>query len=92
MNPALYQCCKYHTEHRLDGAGSETSGLPEAAHSACRASAETGGGLRRIPINETHVRSLNLSVAAGIGLYEAQRQTDLAAGIAKWRSEQERSY
>ena len=37
---------------------------------ACKAT----GGVRRIPIDETHVRSLNLSVSAGIGVYEALRQ------------------
>ena len=37
-----------------------------------------GGGLRRIPIVETHVRSLNLAVSAGIGVYEAQRQVELS--------------
>ena len=71
--------------------GSEISGLPEGAWEACR-DATNGGGLRRIPINETQVRSLNLAVSAGVGLYEAQRQTDLALGIAQWRSDQERSY
>lgn len=56
--------------------GAETSGLPDGAWEACR-SEEHGGGLRRIPIEETHVRSLNLAVSAGIGVYEAKRQVDL---------------
>ena len=34
------------------------------------------GGIRRIPINEAHVRSLNLGVAAGVGVFEALRQID----------------
>eukprot|EP00238_Polyblepharides_amylifera_P013140 CAMPEP_0196575442 /NCGR_PEP_ID=MMETSP1081-20130531/4921_1 /TAXON_ID=36882 /ORGANISM="Pyramimonas amylifera, Strain CCMP720" /LENGTH=72 /DNA_ID=CAMNT_0041893747 /DNA_START=375 /DNA_END=590 /DNA_ORIENTATION=+ len=52
--------------------GSEIDGLPPGAWEQCR-STKNGGGLRRIPIIETHVRSLNLSVAAGIGAYEALR-------------------
>ena len=52
--------------------GAETTGLPDAAHDACAAS----GGIRRIPIDEEHVRSLNLAVSAGIGVYEALRQID----------------
>jgi tRNA (cytidine/uridine-2'-O-)-methyltransferase len=36
----------------------------------------SGGRVLRIPIMETHVRSLNLAVASGIGLYEAIRQID----------------
>ncbi|HEX8062631.1 MAG TPA: tRNA (cytidine(34)-2'-O)-methyltransferase [Allosphingosinicella sp.] len=49
--------------------GSESSGAPEAAHGRA--------GLRiRIPqVEET--RSLNLAVAAGIGLAEALRQTQM---------------
>ena len=42
------------------------------AHDACADS----GGIRRIPIDETHVRSLNLAVSAGVGVYEALRQID----------------
>ena len=30
----------------------------------------------KIPIVEDHVRSLNLAVSAGVGLYEAIRQLD----------------
>ncbi len=48
------------------------SGCRRQAVAACQAS----GGVRRIPIDERHVRSLNLSVAAGIGLFEALRQLD----------------
>ena len=40
--------------------GAETTGLPDAAHDACAAT----GGVRRIPIDEAHVRSLNLAVSA----------------------------
>tara|TARA_B110000208_G_scaffold190578_1_gene254822 strand:- start:1976 stop:2692 length:717 start_codon:yes stop_codon:yes gene_type:complete len=52
--------------------GAETTGLPDAAHDACAAS----GGIRRIPIDEAHVRSLNLAVSAAVGTYEALRQID----------------
>jgi len=52
--------------------GAEDKGLREEAMEACRRT----GGIRRIPIDETHVRSLNLSVSAGIGIYEALRQLD----------------
>ena len=38
--------------------------------------ASTGGSQLKIPIVETHVRSLNLAVSAGVGLYEAIRQLD----------------
>lgn len=38
--------------------------------------AENNGHVLRIPIVETHVRSLNLAVSNGIGLFEAIRQID----------------
>ncbi|KAG6555925.1 hypothetical protein Mapa_002567 [Marchantia paleacea] len=53
--------------------GSETEGIPDAALDQCF-SHDYGGGTVRIPIDETYVRCLNLSVAAGIGVYEALRQ------------------
>lgn len=53
--------------------GAETTGLPPEAIAAVRAS---GGSVVRIPIIERHVRSLNLAVSAGIGVYEALRQLD----------------
>ncbi|KAI4333158.1 hypothetical protein L6164_017999 [Bauhinia variegata] len=53
--------------------GSETSGLPPEALLDCN-SETFGGGTIRIPIVETHVRCLNLSVSVGIALYEASRQ------------------
>lgn len=37
---------------------------------------QSGGVVVRVPIVETHVRSLNLAVSQGIGLYEAMRQID----------------
>ena len=37
---------------------------------------ESSGEVLRIPITETHVRSLNLAVSAGIALYEGIRQLD----------------
>ena len=51
--------------------GSETQGLPEEARAFVE---QTGGHQLKIPINETHVRSLNLAVSAGVGVYEAIRQ------------------
>ncbi|XP_028799817.1 uncharacterized protein LOC114755108, partial [Neltuma alba] len=53
--------------------GSETSGLPAEALQDC-ASESFGGGTIRIPMVETYVRCLNLSVSVGIALYEACRQ------------------
>jgi tRNA (cytidine/uridine-2'-O-)-methyltransferase len=52
--------------------GAETTGLPDEAHDICAKS----GGVRRIPIDEQHVRSLNLAVSVGVGAYEALRQID----------------
>ncbi|XAR63423.1 tRNA (cytidine(34)-2'-O)-methyltransferase [Bertholletia excelsa] len=53
--------------------GSETSGLPPEALLDCQ-SKTLGGGTIRIPMVETYVRCLNLSVSVGIALYEAARQ------------------
>ncbi|KAL9142354.1 hypothetical protein ABFS82_14G164100 [Erythranthe guttata] len=53
--------------------GSETSGLPPDALLDCE-SKSLGGGTIRIPMVETYVRCLNLSVSVGIALYEASRQ------------------
>ena len=50
--------------------GSETQGLPEEVLAAC-------DQLLRIPMAEPQVRSLNLSVSAAIGLFEARRQLGL---------------
>lgn len=47
--------------------GSETAGLPTEVLTACDATVH-------IPIDRTHVRSLNLSVSVAIGLFEALRQ------------------
>ncbi|KAL3148016.1 hypothetical protein ABBQ38_014308 [Trebouxia sp. C0009 RCD-2024] len=55
--------------------GAETTGLPKEAHAAA---GETGGAMVKIPMLETHVRSLNLAVSVGVGLYEAIRQLDCA--------------
>ncbi|XP_066351626.1 uncharacterized protein [Miscanthus floridulus] len=53
--------------------GSETKGLPrQALEDCCREG--LGGGTLRIPMVETYVRCLNLSVSVGIALYEAARQ------------------
>ncbi|GIL57107.1 hypothetical protein Vafri_12385 [Volvox africanus] len=57
--------------------GAETSGLPPQAHGDVAAS---GGCLVKIPIRDIHVRSINLSVAVGVGLFEAIRQLDTISG------------
>jgi tRNA (cytidine/uridine-2'-O-)-methyltransferase len=49
--------------------GAETSGLPPAAHAAADA-------VVRVPILTHAVRSLNLAVSAGVGVFEALRQLD----------------
>ncbi|CAL5222882.1 g5309 [Coccomyxa viridis] len=53
--------------------GAETTGLPGEAYASIE---ESSGEVLRIPITETHVRSLNLAVSAGVALYEAMRQLD----------------
>ncbi|MED6211815.1 hypothetical protein PIB30_077190 [Stylosanthes scabra] len=53
--------------------GSETSGLPPESLLDCKTE-PFGGGTIRIPMVETYVRCLNLSVSVGIALYEASRQ------------------
>ncbi|XP_074275959.1 uncharacterized protein LOC141599750 [Silene latifolia] len=53
--------------------GSETSGLPPDALSDCTNDAY-GGGTLKIPMVDTYVRCLNLSVSVGIAIYEAARQ------------------
>ena len=50
--------------------GSETTGLPPAVLDSCDATI-------RIPITQQAVRSLNLSVSAAVGLFEARRQLGL---------------
>ncbi len=50
--------------------GSETNGLPKELLEHC-------DWTLTIPINTTHVRSLNLSVSAAVGLFEARRQLTL---------------
>jgi tRNA (cytidine/uridine-2'-O-)-methyltransferase len=52
--------------------GRETSGLPTAALERCQETVV-------IPMNREHVRSLNLSVSAALGLFEARRQLGLLA-------------
>lgn len=53
--------------------GAETFGLPAEALLDCK-NEPLGGGTIRIPMVETYVRCLNLSVSVGISLYEACRQ------------------
>lgn len=50
--------------------GSETEGLPPAVLTACDATVH-------IPMSQSGVRSLNLSVSTAIGLFEARRQLGL---------------
>ena len=50
--------------------GSETQGLPADLLQTCDATLT-------IPISKAHVRSLNLSVSAAVGLFEARRQLAL---------------
>ena len=50
--------------------------LSRSAGGQTVAACQSGGGLLRIPIDERHVRSLNLGVSAGVGLFEALRQLD----------------
>jgi tRNA (cytidine/uridine-2'-O-)-methyltransferase len=47
--------------------GSETTGLDQTILSACAATV-------KIPMAQTQVRSLNLSVSVAVGLFEARRQ------------------
>ena len=70
--------------------GCESKGLPPEALEA--ATEATGGrGVVRIPVYKTHVRSLNLAVSVGIGVYEALRQTDALAArrLGKKRAKEE---
>ena len=43
---------------------------------AHQATVASGGHIVRIPMVETHVRSLNLAVSVGVGVFEALRQRD----------------
>lgn len=52
--------------------GSETHGFPEATVTSIKEE----GALVRIPMSERHVRSLNLAVSVGIGLFESLRQLE----------------
>ena len=54
--------------------GAETFGLSPDALNECVEGSRHGGGLARIPIDESYVRSLNLAVSVGVGVYEALRQ------------------
>jgi tRNA (cytidine/uridine-2'-O-)-methyltransferase len=50
--------------------GCETTGLPADVITACQATVY-------IPMSQAQVRSLNLSVSAAVGLFEARRQLNL---------------
>ena len=54
--------------------GSETSGLPTQILEQCAATVY-------IPMAEPSVRSLNLSVSAAIGLFEARRQVSVTRSV-----------
>ncbi|OKH17356.1 tRNA (cytidine(34)-2'-O)-methyltransferase [[Limnothrix rosea] IAM M-220] len=62
----IYTEYSYHTDDWLLF-GSETQGLPLKLLQDCDATLT-------IPISKKHVRSLNLSVSAAVGLFEARRQ------------------
>jgi len=69
-----------HTDVKHEGGdwllfGSEVDGLPSAALEQC-STGQYAGGTIRLPMSETYVRSLNLSVSAGVAVYEALRQLD----------------
>lgn len=91
--------CALHTEFSYQPGdwllfGSETSGLPLQAHRDIEAS---GGELVKIPIVDTHVRSLNLAVSVGVAAFEALRQLDAGSHVVAPRTsptleEAERSY
>ena len=49
--------------------GAESTGLPPEAHAAA-------DEVVKIPMSERHVRSINLAVSVGVGVYEAMRQLD----------------
>ena len=56
--------------------GSESKGLPEGLLAGTQAQ------VLAIPMQEEHVRSLNLATSVGIVLYEALRQAQGAPGVA----------
>ena len=56
-----------------------TGGAKALLLQARAAARSTGGVELKIPMVETHVRSLNLAVAACVGLYEALRQLDVTS-------------
>ncbi|MBD2085074.1 tRNA (cytidine(34)-2'-O)-methyltransferase [Trichocoleus sp. ST-U3] len=53
--------------------GSETTGLPPEVLALC-------ANTVYIPMSQPHVRSLNLSVSAAVGLFEARRQLGILSG------------
>jgi len=55
--------------------GSKVDGLPPVALEECHCGSYAGGTMQ-LPMNDTFVRSLSLSVLAGVGVYEALRQLD----------------
>ncbi len=55
--------------------GSEVDGFPPAALEECHCG-PYAGGIMRLPMNDTFVHSLNLSVSSSVGVYEALRQLD----------------
>ncbi|KAH7422471.1 hypothetical protein KP509_12G010300 [Ceratopteris richardii] len=61
--------------------GSETTGLSAEALEDCGDETNYGGGKVRIPMLDTYVRCLNLSVSVGIGVYEALRQLNVLRNL-----------
>jgi len=55
---------------------SEVDGLPLVALEECHCGPYARGTMR-FPMNDTFVHSLNLSVSAGVGVYEMLRQLDV---------------
>eukprot|EP00201_Polytomella_parva_P019767 CAMPEP_0175041294 /NCGR_PEP_ID=MMETSP0052_2-20121109/1825_1 /TAXON_ID=51329 ORGANISM="Polytomella parva, Strain SAG 63-3" /NCGR_SAMPLE_ID=MMETSP0052_2 /ASSEMBLY_ACC=CAM_ASM_000194 /LENGTH=159 /DNA_ID=CAMNT_0016303773 /DNA_START=437 /DNA_END=916 /DNA_ORIENTATION=+ len=62
--------------------GSETSGLSDEVTDFVR---QTQGKVVKLPIRDGFVRSVNLAVAAGVGIFEAIRQLDEGAHIVHSR-------
>lgn len=67
--------------------GSETKGLSSEALDDCADELSYGGGKVRIPMLDTYVRSLNLAVSVGIGIYEALRQLNVLENLSGERTD-----
>jgi tRNA(Leu) C34 or U34 (ribose-2'-O)-methylase TrmL len=67
--------------------GAETTGLSPEALEDCGNEQKYGGGKVRIPMVDTYVRSLNLAVSVGIGVYEALRQLNVLENMSSQKSD-----